>query len=136
MPSICLKCNKEFSSKKAYENHTAAKHSKDASEAQNQNNLTKLKAPVDSDGYWIVAADFRGRKSFGAYRCECGKVWTSAHSQLMYMQGCKKCNKERRPDVMWVNIGEKQASIDRDEDKPHDSRRCQACRAGDCRKER
>lgn len=95
--------------------------------------------PVDEPGQWIPRHEFRGRKSFSFYRCQCGKTWMSAHGYKDYEQGCQTCDRESLPVLMWQNE-ERYAGIDlgdpdkpvRERDGPHDEERCAACRAGIC----
>eukprot|EP00798_Chlamydomonas_sp_ICE-L_P003662 gene3662-13737_t len=90
--------------------------------------IRRLQPPVSNEGAWVRREDFRGRKSFGAFKCpQCRNMWTSAHAQVEYKQGCKACNCESLPVAMWVN-SERHTHGDyvRDnngENKPHDGRR-------------
>ena len=100
--------------------------------------------PIDElEGYWIKRQDFVGTKSFGVFICfKCrgergkpGKRWQSAHAFKQFAQGCQGCESLYRPWFMWVNTSERDQNrdgMDDEEDKPHDSGRCQACRAGVC----
>jgi hypothetical protein len=95
-----------------------------------------LKAPVSSPGQWVPRKSFTGRKSFGAFECDlCKKVWVSAHAFKEYKQGCQQCEAESLPLFMWHNFEHNDRHDDegRTDDKPHDSDRCEACRAGVCR---
>ena len=97
--------------------------------------MDKLKPPVDSPGQWVLRKEFQGRKSFGAFQCvKCTKIWTSAHAYKNFKQGCQRCELEGLPVFMWVNKGKRDyyAVSDDEEKPPHDSERCEACRAGEC----
>jgi len=91
--------------------------------------------PVDTPGRWVSPSEFRGRKSFGYFRCTCGKWWMSAHAFPQYKQACKGCNVWSLPVWLWRNDQRK----DRSEAVevinhrgPHDQQRCAACIAGEC----
>eukprot|EP01118_Nematostelium_gracile_P006514 TRINITY_DN2093_c0_g1_i3.p1 TRINITY_DN2093_c0_g1~~TRINITY_DN2093_c0_g1_i3.p1 ORF type:complete len:183 (-),score=25.82 TRINITY_DN2093_c0_g1_i3:69-617(-) len=93
--------------------------------------------PVDSPGEWISREEFlsttRQKKSFGWFKCTCGKSWVSAHAQPVYKQGCKGCERKRLPDLLWRNDShEPRPSKDNRLESPHDEDRCEACRAGVC----
>ena len=94
-------------------------------------------------GEWVKRKDFEGRKSFGKFQCkECGNRWSSAHAYPRFRQGCKKCDEESYPWLLWVN----EEKPDTEEDaayesapqtlragaSPHDSARCEACKQGVC----
>lgn len=95
-------------------------------------------APVDSPGYWLKREEFKENKSFGYFRCiPCKKNWMSAHSFPEFKQGCKNCNKEWLPNLLWVNLDTSDSKTDKpydsSMDKPHDNLRCEACRIlGSC----
>jgi hypothetical protein len=95
----------------------------------------------DIEGKWVPRKQFKGRESFGRYRCHaCKKSWTSAHAFKWYRQGCKDCNKRFLPCCMWVNAKphrQREHKHDSDstttkKDKPHDKSRCDACDAKKC----
>jgi len=97
----------------------------------------KPEPPVDTPGYWELRDNFKGLKSFGSYVCESkkckNKEWISAHAHKEYRQGCKSCDKFVLPMYMWVNTDKDTIKgIIKDTDKPHDSERCEACKAGVC----
>eukprot|EP00798_Chlamydomonas_sp_ICE-L_P013210 gene13210-19045_t len=96
----------------------------------------RLISVVDSGdlGAWVRREDFRGRKSFGAFQCpRCHRMWTSAHAQTIYKQGCQVCNRASLPLYMWQNLEQrKKGENTRGGKKPHDARRCEACRRGAC----
>jgi len=95
------------------------------------------------DGYWVEREHFPGVKSFGLFRCEnqnkkgkrCSKVWSSAHAQTDFGQGCQKCEAFSKPWLMWWNM-DKPKKHDKknpdDERAAHDRDRCEACRKGVC----
>ena len=102
---------------------------------------SKLEPPVDTPGYWVLRDEFNGVKSFGSYVCESkkckNKKWISAHAYKIHRQGCKSCDQYTLPTYMWVNtdkdtIKDIKNDTDKDTDKPHDSERCEACKAGVC----
>ena len=96
----------------------------------------KIPPPVDTPGYWILRDAFNGSKSFGVFVCEdtkCKKQWISAHANKEFRMGCNICEKRVLPTYMWVNTHKS----DKDKDvtskqKPHDSKRCEACEKGLC----
>ena len=95
----------------------------------------ELDDPVGEPGEWIPRLEFNGRKSFGAFECKCRKIWVSAHAYKDYEQGCKGCEQKSLPKFMWVNVVRVRAPRDVrevDPNKPHDTARCGACRAGVC----
>jgi hypothetical protein len=155
MPSRCQQCNREFATRPAYLQHRRAAHGIEiravpASRGGGRGRrgrgrgedrvaalIEKLPAPVDVEGFWTPRDQFRGIKSFGTFQCECGKIWKSAHAQPKFKQGCQRCEKERLPDVLWVNVGDREDRPSDDEspdddEAPHDHRRCGACRVGAC----
>ena len=102
----------------------------------------------DAQGRWVETRHFPSKgSSFGLYECrrcrqkqtprQC-RQWGSAYALARYTQQCKTCNTARRPDVMWLNSGARQAKDeDEDEDdngKPHLRHLCAACAAGVCHK--
>lgn len=91
--------------------------------------------PVDTAGSWVNRDQFTGPKSFGFFQCSnCFKTWLSAHAFPKYKQGCKSCELESLPVLLWKNEGIDTRNRERfeDEDKPHDHVRCEACRQGVC----
>eukprot|EP00798_Chlamydomonas_sp_ICE-L_P018590 gene18590-25102_t len=142
----CPKCFKLFDSEGALEQHTEAKHhSQHHSTRHDDLRLDELEAPFGMPGEWLKTQDWvrrspRGRKSFGAFKCmPCGRTWLSAHSYPRYKQGCKGCDAEYLPIYLWHNDpssprdeDDNEDYDDEGEDKPHDSERCEACRAGVC----
>lgn len=118
----CSTCGKKFGSARACRQHEADVH-------QSKNKI--LRPPFEgAAGEWVLCSEFQGIKSFGCFECGCNNRWTSAHSFPVYVQGCRECEDESLPRYLWANAGEggKQAH----EDKPHDTKRCGACRAGRC----
>jgi hypothetical protein len=97
--------------------------------------FASIPCPVDAPGEWVPREEFLGRKSFGWFSCnKCNKSWVSAHAQCIYTQGCKRCETKSYPIYMWKNEGRKQNDETKKIDtiKPHDSKRCEACKKGDC----
>eukprot|EP00450_Noctiluca_scintillans_P000982 CAMPEP_0194494256 /NCGR_PEP_ID=MMETSP0253-20130528/12218_1 /TAXON_ID=2966 /ORGANISM="Noctiluca scintillans" /LENGTH=236 /DNA_ID=CAMNT_0039335351 /DNA_START=62 /DNA_END=772 /DNA_ORIENTATION=- len=93
-----------------------------------------IAAPVDSPGRWVPRDEFRGRKSFGFFVCTCGNRWKSAHAQPKYRQGCQRCEQQSLAMCLWYNEGpDTRPERETDDDKPHDSARCEACKHGDCK---
>lgn len=100
----------------------------------------EIKPPFScAEGYWIIRENFTGEKSFGYFECNrkrCKKKqWKSAHAFKDMKQGCKLCNKESLPVYMWMN----KRDFDREQAPtrpkvPHDSKRCEACRKGVCKR--
>jgi len=91
--------------------------------------------PVDGPGEWVPTERFEGSKSFGYFSCGCGRSWVSAHTHRAYRQGCKGCEVESRPYLMWQNHDDGRTRERRDpEDSQaeHDRSRCEACRRGVC----
>jgi hypothetical protein len=111
----------------------------------------QLRAPVEEPGEWIPAAEFRGRKSFGAFQCAgatptCSPWWWSAHAQArakgstpkFYAQQCKSCRQSCQPAFMWRNF-ERRRKDDEDSDldsdrtePPHLCSLCEACKENGC----
>ena len=92
-------------------------------------------APVDNDGQWVARNKFKREKSFGFFKChKCNKTWLSAHAFRKYRQGCKGCETKVLPIYLWENH-EKNTEIKKKKDnkKPHDAGRCEACRKGVCK---
>jgi len=92
--------------------------------------------PVSEPGEWVPRDEFPGKKSFAFYRCKrCTKNWVSAHGYKTFMQGCQRCEKELLPLFMWKNQDKRKRDEDLESERldgPHDSERCEACRAGVC----
>jgi hypothetical protein len=99
--------------------------------------------PVSTPGRWLLREEYTGPpKSFGAFICRrCSKSWVSAHSWKEHRQKCKRCNKGYFPTYLWLNQDrkkedkeDKEDSIARSTQKPHDTKRCEACTklGGDC----
>eukprot|EP00798_Chlamydomonas_sp_ICE-L_P030682 gene30682-35706_t len=138
----CRKCLKELGDERALEQHRKDKH---AHRPCNLLPLHELKNPVDKPGEWRSTEDFvrqfpKRRKSFGAFKCmPCERTWVSAHAFPKYKEGCQGCNQEYRPIYLWHNFQSGSSDADSDDsgddgsDKPHDSRRCEACRLGVCK---
>ncbi|GAX84636.1 hypothetical protein CEUSTIGMA_g12057.t1 [Chlamydomonas eustigma] len=105
--------------------------------------IDKLDPPLESaEGYWVQRKDFEGRKSFGVFQCaQCSRRWYSAHAFKEYKQGCQRCDRYYLPIAMWVNTGDRDSDDDdngfgddeKDDAGPHDSERCEACKAGVCK---
>jgi hypothetical protein len=104
-----------------------------------------LNSPVDSGGFWIPLTLFQAElssrspsknsfKSFGCFECpNCSKTWTSAHAFTNFKQGCKRCEAETLPKVMWLNTEKSTREKEPQSDaKPHDTNRCEACKFGIC----
>eukprot|EP00930_Biecheleria_cincta_P052624 TRINITY_DN37882_c0_g1_i1.p1 TRINITY_DN37882_c0_g1~~TRINITY_DN37882_c0_g1_i1.p1 ORF type:complete len:269 (-),score=26.85 TRINITY_DN37882_c0_g1_i1:61-762(-) len=114
--------------------------SKTGGKGPNKGNGWRPDAPVDTPGRWVELCDFEGKKSFAFFRCQCGKSWTTAHGYPQFRQDCNKCENPCRPKFMWQNDkNDRSAGFDSQEknrrsqdDAPHDSSRCEACRAGVC----
>ena len=100
--------------------------------------LNKLSKPVSTPGYWVYKKDFNGTKSFGYYSCNnCRKNWISAHAHSKYKQACKNCDDYINPKCFWVNEKSEiekneEDQFSKDNGKPHDIKRCEACANGDC----
>ena len=90
--------------------------------------------PLNSPGYWVIRDDFNDRKSFGYFRCKCGKWWQSAHAFPNLKQSCQRCEKWSLPELLWHNVDDHCRPRERQEqdDGPHDRQRCEACRKGVC----
>eukprot|EP00440_Ansanella_granifera_P047517 gb/GFBE01051468.1/.p1 GENE.gb/GFBE01051468.1/~~gb/GFBE01051468.1/.p1 ORF type:complete len:243 (+),score=25.97 gb/GFBE01051468.1/:1-729(+) len=92
--------------------------------------------PVETPGEWVQLAQFKGKKSFAYFRCQCGKSWTTAHGYAEYRQDCKSCDEACRPKLMWQNDERVRQGLviptREDNGIPHDSERCEACRLGKC----
>jgi len=94
--------------------------------------------PVDTPGSWVTLEEFKQLKqgkSFGYFTCKCGKFWVSAHAQVKYKQGCKSCEKKSLPVLLWINYGSRRENLSdklQPPQSPHDTIRCEACKAGDC----
>jgi len=143
MPSKCAQCDKEFVDRRAYLNHKKAKHGGGEQQQQQQQQYQyqeqsfkdTLAAPVSGSGYWVDRHKFHGRKSFGAFKCNCRSTWVSAHSYPQYRQDCKKCRKSCLPTCLWVNVDNSDDSDVGEYDektKPHHRDKCEACRRGVC----
>lgn len=138
---LCSRCFKAFTTEKGALMHSEVKHGERGSSNGYAATTTDLHGHEDPypgiQGYWMRREAYnKGRKSFGWYLCNsCCKTWFSAHAHKFYRQGCQCCETESYPCCMWVNTGygDRSNRIERDEDKPHDSARCEACRKGDCR---
>lgn len=143
--TTCSVCHRTFGTKQALESHSLAVH------------LTEdLDPPVETEGWWVkcetlteifddlnktgqqrtiyrTADNF---KSFGAFECNCGATWISAHAWYKYKQGCKRCEVETYPRLLWLNKSNGRRHnnkvIEQDTKKHHDQSRCQACRKGKC----
>jgi hypothetical protein len=90
-------------------------------------------APVPTPGHWVVREEFRGRKSFGFFLCDCGKQWGSAHSFPDYTQGCQTCEDDCFPRWLWVNtVRRDPITLTQSSVSPHDRTRCAACHDGKC----
>eukprot|EP00418_Pyrodinium_bahamense_P088737 CAMPEP_0179030016 /NCGR_PEP_ID=MMETSP0796-20121207/10352_1 /TAXON_ID=73915 /ORGANISM="Pyrodinium bahamense, Strain pbaha01" /LENGTH=200 /DNA_ID=CAMNT_0020726193 /DNA_START=86 /DNA_END=687 /DNA_ORIENTATION=- len=63
--------------------------------------LPPVPLPLGSPGRWVLRDDFRGRKSFGFFNCNCGNWWTTAHAQKWFMQTCQQCDEESYALYMW-----------------------------------
>ena len=92
----CSDCGRSFSSEEALQQHAKAKHAA----PQSATRRTSLSAeafdpPIDEPGHWVERNDFHGRKSFGAFKCRCKKVWVSAHAFPIY----KQVRRSRLPQV-------------------------------------
>ena len=132
----CSTCAKSFNSEAALNQHRDAKHRKTNPRNSGSNRRTHAHDPPHANiqGYWIRRDDFEGEKSFGRFYCpKCKKTWGSAHAYKQYGQGCKRCETRSLPCCLWVNTGPRSYERDSEEDDgPHDSRRCEACRRGVC----
>lgn len=134
----CSHCDRKFNSKD-YRGLTAAEkalkqHQADAHKGRPGNDDWVPPPPVSSPGQWVPRDEFKGKKSFGAYRCDdCDKTWISAHAFRDYHQGCQNCETENLPLWMWKNFQRNSELVaDRDSNSPHDRARCEACKAGVC----
>lgn len=89
-------------------------------------------APPNKDaiGYWVTRDKFRGRKSYGHFRCKRKHTWLSAHSYPDDWQACKRCESKVCPTYLWVNSDNNSSRVKRNEGgKPHDMERCGRCRS-------
>eukprot|EP01130_Rhizamoeba_saxonica_P002091 TRINITY_DN11899_c0_g1_i1.p1 TRINITY_DN11899_c0_g1~~TRINITY_DN11899_c0_g1_i1.p1 ORF type:complete len:223 (+),score=28.03 TRINITY_DN11899_c0_g1_i1:85-753(+) len=95
----------------------------------------------DCLGSWIPREDFFGRKSFAFYKCNsCRKRWMSSRGFKDHRQACKNCERYVYPDFMWENENyyhpdsseESSNSFLEDNEIPHMSQYCEACRLGVC----
>jgi len=140
----CWSCNKRFGSQHALDQHCGATgHWEDWEEEEEEycegDEELMPDPPVDEPGHWVPREKFEGRKSFGFYWCNCGRSWVSAQGWKQYKQGCQGCNRESLAVYLWVNE-KKYTGVDLDDpdrvvrnrEGPHDSDRCEACRAGVC----
>ncbi len=146
----CSVCNKRFKSERGLEQHcNAVNHlqykeeeyedesSEESSVESSEGSSWRPNPPIDTAGDWVHPYEFKGRKSFGYFKCSsCLKTWISAHSFPQFKQGCKKCNIEDVPIFLWQNA-ENEDRRDRyfkleELNKPHDQHRCEACRRGLC----
>lgn len=128
----CSTCQRTFNSETALKQHRDAKHRR--SRSINRRSHTHDPPHANIQGYWIRREDFEGEKSFGRFYCpKCKKHWGSAHAYTRYGQGCQRCEIRSLPCCLWVNTGTRSYERDSEEnDGPHDSRRCEACRRGVC----
>ena len=90
----------------------------------------------DCVGEWVEAKDFlRDGKSFGYFGCSyCQKKWMSAHARKGFKQGCKDCDRFFYPIYLWKNdfsYNKKEKALE-DNEKPHISYLCEACKKGVC----
>jgi hypothetical protein len=94
---ICSFCQKEFlisnyrdaeTAKRACDQHEKNAHEEEEDEEEDKEESTP-DPPVSSPGKWVPLAVFihlRKQKSFGYFKCPCGKFWVSAHAQPIYKQ--------------------------------------------------
>ena len=134
----CVTCSKTFNSEAALQQHRDAKHRQNrrgrGSTTRNRRAHEHDPPHANIQGYWISRDLFKGDKSFGQFQCsKCSKRWGSAHAYQRYEQGCQRCETRSLPCCLWVNTGARSDYHDFDEDDgPHDSGRCEACRRGVC----
>ena len=138
----CKECNRKFRSEQAWRAHNLDKHGR-GGDTRNRNGGARKSRQLhvhpppheDIEGYWVQTSDFEGQKSFGRFQCKkCKKQWGSAHAFRDYKQGCQRCETKSFPCCLWVNTGDNNERQERDDDNdgPHDSKRCEACRHGRC----
>ena len=133
----CDDCGGEFKTEQSLHQHRQAKH---GSKKKMKNAPTKPKAPPvpDLEGEWVEPSNFHGTKSFGFFvcqKCATTPTWYSAHAFPNFKQGCKVCNAESFPQFLWQNAVRTAREDRHESDKlkgPHQSERCEACRAGVC----
>jgi len=93
------------------------KYGHDAHPTVRKRNWTEFSPPQESphqyespasgwEGFWVLAENFEGLKSFGRYMCDnqnCRNAWLSAHVFPRYRQGCQMCENEIFPCCLWYN---------------------------------
>ena len=138
----CAACGKSFGSVSALQQHQedtghGVAGSGGGSTKMNEKQKKEPWRPSppfeDAVGEWVKTIKFKGKKSFGYFRCKCSS-WLSAHAQPAYRQKCKECSRNKYPLFMWVNLQSYEGRSERlnDNNKPHMSELCEACKMGVC----
>lgn len=129
----CTTCTRRFSSERARAQHFEAVHEQSYSDEEDHDHDD----PFDgADGEWVERERCPKNVSFGMFQCpRCDNRWKSAYAyKQKFRQGCKRCEYKSKPCCMWRNYDDSTAE-ERDDTRdrrPHDGRRCEACKAGFC----
>ena len=105
----------------------------DYSEEEEYREKCPLPPRLGLEGQWIPRQYFKGKKSFGYYKCsKCSRTWGSAHSFPDSRQACKSCETWNFPIFMWKNFTKDTRSRKSDDDDgpPHEHSRCEKCLKG------
>jgi DNA-directed RNA polymerase subunit RPC12/RpoP len=144
---LCNACGKGFNTLESLSQHKEAtgQNSKSSSKSKQKkkNKKRKNKSQTPSlpdppfpgaEGYWVEPSEFKGKKSFGYFKCKCNASWLSAHSYTEYKQDCKSCRNSMIAILFWINNhGTTYGDNDeKDESKPHMRHLCEACKLGVC----
>jgi hypothetical protein len=120
----CDRCSRSFRTNHALQQHTAAVHF-----SEEAIDFKDMPFP-GAEGYWVLREDFPKNKSFGRFRCNCGRHWLSAHAyKEKYAQNCQSCYKRVQAYLMFVSTTKFDPS-EKPESSPHDAVNCEACRSG------
>jgi hypothetical protein len=133
----CEECGKTFKSQDSLHQHQAAKHHLQSSAHHRFDPDTYQGVPFPgAKGRWVYREDYRGNKGFGIFVCNsCPRHWISAHAYSnQFGQDCQACEIKTFPYIMWQSPPREDRDDllgdDGDDGPPHDSSRCDACKAG------
>jgi hypothetical protein len=143
----CEECGKTFKSLdslRALHQHQAAKHHLQSAAKHHLQSAAHRRFDPDTyqgvpfpgaNGRWVYREDYRGKKGFGIFVCDsCHRHWISAHAYSnQFGQDCQACEINTFPYIMWQSPTRDRDELirdDEDDGPPHDSSRCDACKAG------
>lgn len=134
-PCLYEGCSKRFKTKIGRNNHFRDVHESDDSSTDEEFDYDP--PYFHMEGNWVSREEFlniKGQsKSFGKFFCDCGNYWQSAHTHGKYKQACESCDEYKYPSCMWINNNNNYCRNNGNEDdKPHKSKLCEACKRGVC----